>query len=289
MVSFLSFSERNGYEKVSDVIQIKSMSVELRSELFNAVVSYMLIAFCVTNDSANRKDTLKDSLWSSRYEDGYRDFFRKFYANFLRQKLTSIPDRNIDAWRYFERYFDEIEWHKVYSFLEWFGKNIVKNTPEWQNAFHKKINDILENNLSGYRLVDNLFITITDNTELDEITEGLKNKQLGVQQQLHAALQHMHDKNYRNSVKESISAVETFVRTKTETNDLGAALSKLQKQKIPIPECLKQGFDKIYGWTCGHDGIRHALMDDAQNVTLAEAKFMLVACSAFVNYLNMKL
>ena len=49
---------------------------------------------------------------------------------------------------------------------------------------------------------------------------------------------------------------------------------------------------KLYAYTNQPDtGIRHALMDDDDTYTPAseEALFMLVSCSSFINYLNIKL
>ncbi len=44
----------------------------------------------------------------------------------------------------------------------------------------------------------------------------------------------------------------------------------------------------MYGWTSDDGGIRHALMEGDTPPTFADAKFMLVACSALVNYLTTK-
>jgi len=49
---------------------------------------------------------------------------------------------------------------------------------------------------------------------------------------------------------------------------------------------LAKGYNKIYGWTSDEGGIRHALSDKGDvEITLADARYMLVSCSAFVNYL----
>jgi hypothetical protein len=50
---------------------------------------------------------------------------------------------------------------------------------------------------------------------------------------------------------------------------------------------LAEGLSKLYGWTSDAEGIRHALMDEP-SLSFAEAKYMLVSCSAFVNYLTAK-
>lgn len=50
---------------------------------------------------------------------------------------------------------------------------------------------------------------------------------------------------------------------------------------------LKGSFEKLYGYTSDAEGIRHALLDEP-NLDFEDAKFMLVSCSAFVNYLKAK-
>jgi hypothetical protein len=43
----------------------------------------------------------------------------------------------------------------------------------------------------------------------------------------------------------------------------------------------------MYGYTSDADGIRHALLDQP-SLSFEDAKFMLVSCSAFANYLVAK-
>jgi len=51
---------------------------------------------------------------------------------------------------------------------------------------------------------------------------------------------------------------------------------------------LIKGFSSLYGYTSEADGIRHALLEEP-HVGFDEAKYMLVSCSAFVNYLIAKI
>jgi hypothetical protein len=92
--------------------------------------------------------------------------------------------------------------------------------------------------------------------------------------------------DFRNSIKESISAVESLCKiiTGNETTTLGQALKLLDKEN-PIPKSLKSGFSAIYGYASDSGGIRHGLLNDEVSPRLEEARFMLIACSAFVNYL----
>jgi len=283
----LSFSERYGYIKVSDVVQYECMSEELRTVIFNSFVEYIIIGF-YNYDRGDKLPTctLKEALYIYKYADNFNKFFKSFYVHVLKKRITDIPESKGLAWKEFEMYFNNAQWHEVYSLVEWFYQKIVTDSAEWQNAFHKRINKDLEEYGAGYRMLNGLIMPITDNNELVEIQSAITVTE--ATKHLDMALQCLHDKDYRNSVKESISAVEALVRTKTGKSTLGAGLSELEDKQIIIPQGLKQGMYKIYGWTCGEDGIRHAIMENAQEITVAEAKFMLVVCSAFINYLKMK-
>lgn len=98
--------------------------------------------------------------------------------------------------------------------------------------------------------------------------------------------------DYRNSIKESISAIEVYCREITGEKTLGEALNKINGKGLVIPQILKIAFEKLYAYTNQpNTGIRHALMDESGTYTPAseEALFMLVSCSSFINYLNKKL
>ena len=50
---------------------------------------------------------------------------------------------------------------------------------------------------------------------------------------------------------------------------------------------LNKAFSTLYGYTSNAKGIRHALLEES-TLDFEDAKFMLVACSAFINYLKVK-
>ena len=67
---------------------------------------------------------------------------------------------------------------------------------------------------------------------------------------------------------------------------LDSALDVLS-EKMMIHPAMKSGVSKLYGFTSDGSGIRHALLE-ASTVDVADARFMIVACSAFVNWLIVK-
>src|SRR5690606_9806988 len=123
------------------------------------------------------------------------------------------------------------------------------------------------------------------------LKNSLDNNFKGVHIHLSEALNKLSDKtnpDYRNSIKESISAVESVCQqiTGDKNSELGKALKKLKKI-LPIHGALEQGFIKIYGYTSDGDGIRHAMMNE-NNLDQEDALYMLISCSSFTNYLMTK-
>ncbi|GAI53088.1 unnamed protein product, partial [marine sediment metagenome] len=62
---------------------------------------------------------------------------------------------------------------------------------------------------------------------------------------------------------------------------------KVVKGKIDLHPALEKAFDSLYGYTSDEGGIRHALMG-VPDLDFEDAKFMLVSCAAFINYLKLK-
>jgi hypothetical protein len=67
---------------------------------------------------------------------------------------------------------------------------------------------------------------------------------------------------------------------------LGTALIRI-KDSLGLHPSLEKGFKQIYGYTSDEGGIRHALMEN-DNCDFEDAKYMLISCSGFVNYLIQK-
>ncbi|KAB0477571.1 hypothetical protein, partial [Pseudomonas vancouverensis] len=110
----------------------------------------------------------------------------------------------------------------------------------------------------------------------------------GVQLHLNQALKLMSDRqnpDYRNSIKESISAVESICKiiTQDDKATLGKAL-KIIEEKYSLHAALKSSLSQLYGYASDGDGIRHAMLEESI-LSYIDAKFMLVSCTNFINYL----
>nr|WP_312253665.1 hypothetical protein [Stenotrophomonas pavanii] len=267
------FSQRMGLTPVRVEIQLNDMDRDLRVALWNAYQPNVI--------GLGKRDAFTHS-------SPLMPYFRALWDEILHEPVDKIHlayDRAADEIR---AYFFEIEWHKVYEFLEFSLTPVLHR--HFQERLLPSINLALEREMSGYRLIDNVFCPITDSQEISNIEEAINRADTpaGATSHLRAALILMSDRikpDYRNSIKESISAVESMAKhlTNNPKASLGDALSALER-KGEMHSALRRGLSALYGYTSDAQGIRHALMDEA-NLTFVDAKFMLVACSGFVNFM----
>lgn len=152
-------------------------------------------------------------------------------------------------------------------------------------------NKILEDEISAYRVVDKQVIPITNESELATITEVKQSPYQTVSIHISKALDLYADRknpDYENSIKDSICAVESMCCIITGMTGkgatLGAAIKKLKDNGVHIHPAMENAFSSLYGYTSDENGIRHGGIDFT-NASAEDAKYMLVSCSAFVNYL----
>lgn len=129
------------------------------------------------------------------------------------------------------------------------------------------------------------------NEELEEVSSATHSPYESVSTHFKKALSLYSDRkspDYENSIKESISAVEAMCCIITGATGsqatLGNTLKKLEINGVVIHSVMKAGFEKMYGYTSDADGIRHGGIDFT-NAPAEDAKYMLISCSTFVNYL----
>lgn len=273
------FSERQGYKSVKTIMQVNTMDTDLRNGLWNALELYYWKRAERTNflsDSSN-KDILL--------------LLRRLWLDYFKRPLDTLPNLWAPSYRVLRDYFLSCQWFEVYDFIQFVANEYYLNAIN--QVFVEYSNSILERELSGYRFIEGRITPITSKEEIAEIEEALRSKKPlePVVIHLKSALDLFSDRkspDYRNSIKESISAVEAICKSITGKNDatLGDAL-KVISMKIEIHSALQQSFIKLYGYTSDAEGIRHSLLTEPQ-LDFEDAKFMLVSCSAFINYLKVK-
>lgn len=271
-----TFSQRYGYSSLEYAFQRESIDSALRTKLWNI---------------------LKVTVWD-RYDSRGRHYdevtkridnlVRRLWFNYFNRDLDELPNfyesyGKKGVYEVLKEYFSCCEWFENYDLIETIAcdkSNLISNdTRKW-------INDTLEEHNAAYRFVGTEIAEITDQNEIQAIENALVTTDPPVRTHLDAALRMLSDKeapDYRNSVKESISAVEAACRLVTGNTSatLGDALKHVQN----LHPAMSRAFSQLYGYTNDASGIRHSLTDEA-TISYADAKFMLVTCSAFVSYLK---
>ena len=156
----------------------------------------------------------------------------------------------------------------------------------------KRFNVIFKDYMVGYLFVNGQITPITSEVEVKAIEDAVANSPKAVVESLSKALTFLSSRSnpdYAKSVQAAISAVESqcCILLGKDNVTLGAALKQLETKGVTIHAALKEAFNKLYGYTSSADGIRHGSINPS-DVDQELAKFMLVSCSAFVNYLIAK-
>lgn len=254
------FSRRQGYIKANE-FQRESLSDDLRILIWNEVYKYM--------DKHTGSDFFKFAkfLWDDYLKNPADNFPYGYYG----------PD-----YSFIKEHIFSDEWYLVLDICE------IMNF--FFKDFGKKLNKIFEYENFAYRFVDRHIVEITSEEEIKEIENAINNGTNPIKNHLSQALKLLSDKkspDCRNSIKESISAVEAFIKIKTGESTLGRGLKSLEKNGVYLNPILKDALEKLYGYTNAEGGIRHSLMD-ASSISQADAKFMMIQCSAFINYMKAK-
>ena len=278
----MSFSLRQGYKQEPSSLQIESMNTSLRNRLWNVICDYL-----VKNDQV---EVVAFALQGSSYL-----FFKEVWGNYLAQIVNDIPDTLTQAIKKLYSSYYRWAWNEVYDFLEFTLSYIWVNKNFLYAHYVLALNTILQNEMAGYTVINGLVAPIYNTQEVDEVGQAISGSEyagiVGVSEHLKSALRFLSDKNnptFGASVHESICAVEATccaICGKPKVT-LGVAIGELSEH-ISIHHSLVLGFEKIYGYTSDERSIRHG-MEDESTVTFEDARYMYVACSAFVNYLIAK-
>ncbi|WP_017479241.1 AbiJ-NTD4 domain-containing protein [Pseudomonas sp. PAMC 26793] len=279
----MDFSQRMGFRTAAKIIQVDEIDDDLRIGLWNAVFTHYLGRFAhrYVGSTATRGSNMEE-------------FMSAIHSRYFKERLDQLPVLYSAMVEKLSDIFEEDHWHRVYSFIEFtaaHGPNFNSEYDEFSTAdeFIAECNQTLQLESSAFRIVNGLVTQITDENEIAEIDRALivSDEYAGVKTHLQTALAMLTDRDkpdYRNSIKESISAVESLAKhlTGNPRTTLAPALSELEKHHDLHP-ALKSAFSSLYGWTSNADGIRHALMDVSE-LTHADARWMLISCSAFINF-----
>jgi len=268
------FSDRIGARQATKSVQIDGMDAPLRNSLWNAIRS--------------RVDT---------YPSHWHQAASGVARHALKVPVDSFHSSENGSQEWLRTSFFAAPWYAVYDIVEFVVLHIDRileidrRYGQSQRAdFIREVDGILELELSGYRFIGGQVVPISDPVEVAAI-EASASCGGGPSEHIRTALALLGQRpnpDYRNSIKESVSAVESVVNAYagTDANGVAKAVEALAK-KVEIHPALRAAVKQLYGYSSDANGVRHAILDQA-TIGYAEAAFMLVACSAFVNFFTEK-
>lgn len=227
----MRFSERIGKKEVKVEIQIDSIDTDLKNGLWNVIIIYFIEPMC-------------DDGWLN--DSAYKNTVKAIWFSFFKEPIDEIPLTTETIKNQFRKRFFAWDYLEIYDFINFIIS--FNNAPFDKNAFIKSFNIILERDLSAYRIIDDILVPITNEQEIHTIEKALSDSNKfdlkGVNIHLSEALSKLSSKtnpDYRNSIKESISAVESICQqiTGDKNTELGKALKKLSS-KLPIHGALEK-------------------------------------------------
>ncbi|WP_268793358.1 hypothetical protein [Pseudoxanthomonas sp. Root65] len=267
-----TFSERMGLKPIRTIVQLNDMDDDLRNSLWNVLDRRL---FGLSDFDSER---FTEALWWHFFKKPV-DRRQIYHSGFGSPNYSEV-------WEEVRSFFFKCKWNEVYDFIEFVLRAFPAN-----RSIRDLLNKTLERESSGFRVIDGRLAPISDEIEVGEVSKAIGEGSPSVIAHLRGALEHLTDRSnpdYRNSIKEAISAVESMAKIVSgqPKATLGDALKSLERNGKLHPS-LKEAFLKLYGYTSDANGIRHALLGES-SLNQADARYFLVVCSAFINLIKVE-
>jgi len=276
------FSERYGHKKVRDIVQIESVDKPLKNALWSILKIY------IWDHVRAATGGYSGYYLSDNTNKEVNALCKKLWFNYFKEPLDTLEDDWQQVLTRLRAYFFNCEWYELYDFIEFCANNYERY--QFRDAFTSACNVALEKEMSAYRFVAGQISQITEQEQLDEIEQALEVTRGPVHAHLTRALELLSSRekpDYRNSIKESVCAVESLVSLVLGSKGTLGQLIKKLEDEINLHPALKTAFSSLYGYTSDEGGIRHALLEN-EKLRFEDAKFFMVVCSAFINFVKSK-
>ena len=288
------FSEKIGLSTCTIKMQTNEFDDRTRTLIGNHLYDVLSVVFSYAS-----------TIGISRYLNPSRQSpLQAMSSDFCKDVLSEVlnvsvhlPSNKFYNWEVnYDRFAEIISsapYNEVLDFLWYVCHWIATHTTStsFVHEIYNGFNQLFEKEYVGYRFVAGEITPITNSLEIQEIEQACQIPFEGAHVQLQKALGFLSDRehpDYKNSIKESISAVESVCETIVGSENgatLGKAVKHLEEHGLKIHSSLREGISKLYGYACDQGGVRHGEGEVESTVTFEEAKLMMVTCSAIVNYL----
>jgi len=242
-------------------------------------------------------------------EDEYIIFFlNKLWDNFYKYDFDDLWYPSADPFGYggkekcievdkikakIKDWFFEVEWFEAFDFIDFLNKNYPGE--DILIELNIALNEVLEEENSAYRIIDGIVTPLIDKEQIKEIEKAMNppDKFAPVREHMRKALKCFSDKkesDYEGTIREAIHAVESLAKIITgKEKSLSALIQSLTKTHYN----LREGFKELYNFASivgrhGKSEIERKKSGKKIATGGPEARYMLVTCSAFVNYVIAK-
>ena len=182
------------------------------------------------------------------------------------------------------------QWPEFFDLIEFTARTLATSAAPVRQQWFEMLNRILESRGCAYRFIAEQLVPLTNTAEATEVVRGAESAIPDVGAHIREAAKLLPPNagaNPRNSIRASIAAVEAALRhlNGNPCATLTEGLAAFEDKHGPFHPSLREGLIMLYAYTADGSGVRHALTEETAGVTGDDARFMLVTCSAFTNYL----
>ena len=276
------FSDRNSLDPISKEMQFKDFSAGTRMALFNALKNIMSVQ--IETRSLNT-----DRITKIIVEDVFNEQYKKYSVDY-----DDVMDDIYEI-------FQTEDYHVLITIIEFLCNLVFETENQFLERYHndyslisyytdtrKQMNDAFEDEYVGYRFVNENIVPITNDSEIETIEQASQTPYERVNESISKAIRYISEtgnKDYKNSVKESITALEQLLNIVLNTSGLTLSNAVEQlSQKVEIDGDLKASIKSMYNFASNVNGVRHGNNKNNDNITFDEAKLVLLFCSSTVNY-----
>ena len=279
-----SFSKRHGERRSRVPLKRDEMPQSLRSELWK--VAFGAFSYL------ERMSSTDHYLGRTPDEQQVYDLLVSFWVNIVGIAPHEVPHplpgvrRHAGPW-----FMEEATWLQIYDTLEF----LVGIPPELYNSedVANVFNDVLKSEQAAWSFVGNELMPLASEAEGAEVAKAMDTAPELVRKHLESALDALSARPQANvhvAIDQAISAVESMAKHcfPDDRKAQKAVYTGLRDKLIGkgVNQLFAKAMHDLYNYTSDEGGLRHGFkVGDDPSKHEAEARFFVVTCSAFVNYL----
>jgi len=271
----LRFSEREGLKPLPSAYKLGELPYEARNEI-KYIFSEELNKFSGIHYGC---EPLPD--WHKILKD--------FHVQFLELPVEVFYPENIKSQLF--GLLSQGTYNEVLDALEFF----INHPILIQHSLRGSLSKLFERKQIAYMLIERdintrIFVPRTSKEEGVAYLRALQaldtDQFFGSRKSLVEAGYYLGKKEFNNSVRESIHAIESMIRVLTgdKSTKFSDGIRELGK-KFSLHPALREGFVKLYGFSSDEDGVRHSSTQETESVDEETAFYFLGSCSSFITLL----